>query len=87
MLMITYSKENIFMYFDDCAETNKGEKMSDKSFLKRMGVKDFDMWKTSIRAPSELHYLWIYADGEWVYFRVRFWTYMPKVLIYSGFGT
>lgn len=46
MLMVVYNKENIFMYFDDCAETNKGEKMSDKSFFKKMDVKDFDLWKT-----------------------------------------
>lgn len=40
-----------------------------------------------MRAPSELHYLQIYADGEWVYFRVKFWTWTPKVLIYPDFGT
>jgi len=40
-----------------------------------------------MRASSELHYLSIYADGEWVYFRLKFWTYMPKVLIHPGFGT
>lgn len=61
--------------------------MSVKSFFKKIDVKDFGLQKTQMRAPRELHYLQIYADGEWVYFRVKFWTYMPKVLIYPGFGT
>ena len=61
--------------------------MSVQSFFKKIGVKDFGLWKIQMRAPGELHYLQIYADGEWVYFRGKFWTYMLKVLMHPHFGT